>query len=378
MTMPGLQRKRPPWVGFLAGLLAIVVPLAGFLVWKQLRGRPRPPDAVQRAAPAAPSPRAVTPGSISIDETGLVTSGASIEDATPPPSAAVLRMACARARDWLSGVRVDPFGGSGTDSLRLYALEVECWDRLAAAEPPGAEKVRLETEVRNRLQRVTDPERLRGRLGQQGAAAGLLECLLLAARCREHGVDPGPLVRAIEACRPALDRELDRLPPSMAALYAAAEERAGVAPRTAPSGLRSAGVLAARPREITMGNAAISGLVAELFAASDAGRRPLTSLTMDERAWLHRVLPHLAMAMTVLRRGESAADLISCMAAAGMTETYGYREGMRRLVERQNADGSFGEASAPVGRGRVIQLLAPTTASVTAISLERRRIGGAL
>jgi hypothetical protein len=127
-----------------------------------------------------------------------------------------------------------------------------------------------------------------------------------------------------------------------------------------------------------MGNAAISGLVAELFAASDAGRRPLTSLTMDERAWLHRVLPHLAMAMTVLRRGESAADLISCMAAAGMTETYGYREGMRRLVERQNADGSFGEASAPVGRGRVIQLLAPTTASVTAISLERRRIGGAL
>jgi hypothetical protein len=377
--MPDFQRKRPAWVGFLVGMLAIVVPLGGLLLWRQARERTRlrPPAADLRTPPPASIPRGPAAGGEPVDGAGLVASGASIEDATPPPAGPVLRAACARARDWLESVHVDPFGGSGVDSLRLFALEVESWDRLAAAEPPGAEKSRLENGVRERLRRVCDADRLRGRLGAQGSAAGLLECMQLAARCRAYGVDPAPLVRAVASCRPILDREIDRLPPSMAMLYDAAMEQSGVGSRPSPAGAARSGILAARPREVAMATGEIAGLTSEIFAATDGARRPLTGLSPEDGAWLHRVLPYFAMAMTVFQNDERAADLLSCMCAAGMTETYGYREGLRRLVERQNPDGSFGQANAPGGRARVIQLLAPTTAAVTAISLERLRIGTA-
>ena len=375
--MPNMQRKRPPWVGFLVGLLAIVVPLGGFLIWKQVRERPRPPAAVVRTPPAASSPRRPAPGGGRTAETGLVASGASIEDTTPPPAGPILRASCARARGWLGTVHADPFGGTGVDSLRLFALEVECWDRLAAAELPGAEKTRLESEVRDRLRRVSDANRLRGRLGAGGSAAGLLECMQLAARCRDYGVDPAPLVGAVASCTPVLEAEINRMPPSMAILHAAALERAGLRLRASPTGGPRSGILAAHPREVAMAAGEIAGLTSEIFAATDGAREPLAGLTPEDREWLHRVLPYFAMAMTVFQSDERAADLLSCMCAAGMTETFGYREGMRRLIERQNADGSFGQASAPGGRARVIQLLAPTTAAVTAIGLELRRIGEA-
>ena len=157
----------------------------------------------------------------------------------------------------------------------------------------------------------------------------------------------------------------------------AAMERAGVTPRASSTSFRSAGVLASRPREVTMGAAAIAALTAEIFAASDGGRRQFTDLTAPERTYLRRVLPYFGMAMTLLRREESAADLLTCMRTTGMTGTYGYREGMRRLLERQNPDGSFGESTSPDGRARAAEQLAPTAAAVTAIVLERRRIAEA-
>lgn len=375
--MPTMPSKRPPWVGFLIGLLAIALPLGGYLLWKTA-GRKPPPHStatrspLSRTAPGAPSN---DPGSM--DETGLIPSGASVEDPTPPPNEAVLRGACARSRRWLAAHRIDPFAGVGTDSLRLFALEVECWDRLAAAEPAGVERSRLEDEVRGRLRRVCDARRLRERIGVQGSAAGALECLLLAARCRQHEVDPAPLLQAVDACRPQLDREIGRLPSSMAMLYAAAMERAGASPPAPSASYRSAGVLAARPREVTMREGSIAALTAEIFAATDGGRVQLSGLAPEERTYLERVLPYFAMATTLLRREETAADLLTCMLASGMTGTYGYREGLRRLVERQNPDGSFGEPLVPGRPARLAECLAPTTAAVTAITLERRRTGAA-
>lgn len=366
--------RRPAWFGFLIGLLAIGLPIAGVLGWQQLRHGRRTEASPPRRALSSP---AVSPtvDSGPIDEADLVVSGASIADPTPPPSTAALRAACGRAQRWLERVQVDPFAGNGVDSLRLFALEVECWDRIARAQAPGPERSRAEGQLAARLRRVCDARRLRGRFEGPGGSAGLLDALFLVERCKERGLDPEPLVAAIRAGKDLMESEIGRMPPSMAMFYSSAMERAGIAPGIPSSSYRSAGMLAARPREVTMNASAISALVAEIFAASDGGRASLERLQPAEESYLHRVLPHLAMTATLFRRLETAADLLSCLNTAHMTETYGYREGLRTLVERQNPDGSFGDSGAPGGRARVVELLAPTTAAVTAMSLELRRAG---
>jgi hypothetical protein len=115
----------------------------------------------------------------------------------------------------------------------------------------------------------------------------------------------------------------------------------------------------------------VRALTQEILAYTDLAQCPFDSLSPEERAYLHRVLPHFALMYTLLRNHELMADLLSCLNLAGMTETYGYREGLRVLLTRQNDDGSFGPEGE--GRGRMTRL-ATTTSCLTALSLEQMRV----
>jgi|GEM_PF-3427359 len=355
--MPNPLRSRTSWLGFLIGLLAILLPLAGYL----LMHRPHERGAAKSSQPIDHS----------VDAVPLRTSGESLIDPEPLPDSAVIRHALSNAERLLRGFHIDPFGGSGTDSLRLFALEVECWHGLAAAaasdDPAHASSI--EREVRSRLERFLDPPKLEERIRAQGSLQGMLEILLLAGRCRDHGIDPAPLNPLIRSLAGPIGSGMDRLPAPTAAMYAASLSALGIDVGRPLSRYVAAGVIASRPREIEIGSSSIYGITQEIFARTAGGVRPLTPTDPSERAWLERVLPYLEMACTLLRSFESAGDLLSCLHAAGLDETHGYREGLRALVARQNPDGSFGDA-AGTGRARVVALLAPTSSAIAALSID--------
>jgi hypothetical protein len=391
--------KSPParksWLGFVIGFLVIILPIGGYLLVQRMHrdsgasvqqresgrraerpGTPVAPGAIASGADA--SGAAARDGYPEAEMNRFPPSGASVEDTEPPPSAAAIQAGNVRAERWLRSFHIDPFGGSGVDSLRLFALEVECWHRLSesAASDPSIPDRRtgIEREIRARLERFLDPRRLEERF-RGGSMQGLTEVLLLAHRCRDHGVDPAPVIPLIRSLAGPVSEQLDRLPPSTAALFAYSLSSLGV-DIGRPAGLYlSAGILPSRPREVDFGMNTIFAMSLEVLVRTDGWKRPLVPTDPTEAGYLSRVLPYLEMTMTLLRRQEAAGDLLSCMAMTGLTRTYGYREGLRVLLSRQNDDGSFGDSDAG-GRARVAALLAPTSSALTALSIEIHRAAG--
>lgn len=370
--MPKSEPHRRRWVGFLVGLLVFVLPAGGYFLLHRLHRAPPGRD----GRPPASRPRGNAPAA---SETArpLRISGESLADPQPPPDDAAIRESLARAEHWLRGFHVDPFGAAGTDSLRTFALEAECWHRLGAAtvflNPSRARSI--EGEIRSRLRAFADAERVAGLLRTQGTIQGMLEILLLTGRCRDHGIDVEPLLALIRSMATPIGGLMDRLPPSTAALYAASLARIGIDIGRPLSQYESIGVMAARPREIDLGIAKIYGLTQEIFARTSNGDRPLAFQDPTERIWLQRVLPYLEITCARIRNHEAAGDLLSCLNVAMLDSTYGYREGLRVLISRQNKDGSYGDA-AGAGRARIVSLLPSTASAITALSLEARRGAG--
>lgn len=303
---------------------------------------------------------------LEIDESNLRVSGASVADSKPPPSSEQVAEALSRTEGWLRRHAIDPYGGTGIDSLRLFALEVQCWDRLWLAEDHPERKRLLAGEVKSRLRRFVDPAQMVEDLRSQADLRGALEILILSSRSRAHDVNITSLTPILETLAPPLNSELDLMPPATAALFVAHLADLDLETARPLDYFRRTGALATKPREVKMKLSDVYGLTQEILAYTGLAQMPLDNLSDDERIYLHRVLPHLAMTYTLLQNIELSADLLSCLALTGMTETYGYREGMRILMTRQNADGSFGAESS--GEGRTAKLAA-TTSCLTALSL---------
>jgi hypothetical protein len=202
---------------------------------------------------------------------------------------------------------------------------------------------------------------------------GIYEVTLLAGRCMDHGVDIAPVVAMLRQLLPSVERSIRSLPPSTAALFTAEFERIGLPLQTPLASYRAQGMLASRPREAVTGASAMIGLTQEIWAYTGGGRTPIPDLSPAERAWLGRALPHFALAASLLDLRDLSGDLLSCLRLCGLQDAYGYREGIRILLERQNADGSFGGAGGAPGGATTenrAARLAPTSTCVTALSLE--------
>ncbi len=155
-------KQRSAWRGFLTGLLVVLLPVTGYFAYQHLTAE-KPTavsDKVDEAIPdvrsgPAPGRSAVagtgSPDAFPIDAENLPVSGASLPDASPPVSRQEIETVLRRAEGWLRKSTTDPFSGTGTDSLRLFALEVQCFDRLRFAETDRAKRAILEEETRTRL-----------------------------------------------------------------------------------------------------------------------------------------------------------------------------------------------------------------------------------
>ena len=342
--------------GFLIGLLAVAVPVGAFLL---LRPSPDSGERIETAAPAPVRPAAAPPAPappIQIDRTGLREAGAALPGPTPLPDPDMVLRALSRAEGWLRAHEIDPFGGGGVDSLRLFALEVQCWDRLWRAERDPERGAALEEEVRRRLRRVLDPDRLAGRLRVAEGAAGWLELLVLASLSADHGVETGAIAPLLAEAARGLSAAAGRMPPSMRAIVASLLGRPEERPPYGPY------------RLVAMGVAEADALSQRILAETDLARRFHDPIDPEQLRNLRETLPHLALSNALLRNRELFADLLSCLALVGLTDTYGYREGMRILLEQQDGDGSFGD---PAG-SRAVRL-APTAGALTALTLERIR-----
>ncbi len=382
--MTAANRKLPPWAGFLIGLLAIGLPIGLYLGVKEIRdGRapasqsspvPRAPAGrAQTPAPAAPStPSAPAPRRD--DARPLRDAGASVLDPRELPDDVALGRASQRVAAWLSEGSFDPYAGVGIDSLRLFALETECWHRLAVGEGDPARRAAYEEEFLRRARLALDPARLSRRLGARRSAEGWIEILMLADRGVEHGLDRDAIRSVFQPHASKIGAEMDRGTRSAGALIASYLASIDLDVGRPFERYRDAGVLARRPREIEMNVGDVYGLVQEIHAIAGL-RRNAMHVSILERDYLRAILPFFSITYLLLGRHEMVGDLVSCLNLLSMTETYGYREGLRVLLARQNPDGSFGEGEGEGRAGRIARLPA-TTSCITAISLERIRARG--
>ncbi len=278
-----------------------------------------------------------------------------------------------RATRWLGTIRVSPFE-QGIPSLRNFTVEVETWHRLWFVEKDAARRSALDQEVRERLRLVLDETRLDRVLAGTDAAEAFTELAVLARRCTQHGMDPAPIGAALGRQIDALKAEVARVPTSLKIVYASYLPDAGIDLGLSVAGLRGAGMLAGRPREIDLTLADIYYLTHEIYAYTDYASQSLGELSHDERTYLLRVLPFYAIFYSALNNLDVASELVSCLHAAGMTDTWGYQEGIRVIVERQNPDGSFGTRDARA-LGRAVEpadYLHPTMNCIWALLLDRR------
>jgi hypothetical protein len=303
------------------------------------------------------------------------TGGAALCDTAAPPIAGSIDASVARAVRWLGGVRLDPFSGAPAD-LRFFTVEAESWHRLAVTEADPGRRAEFERETIERLAKVLDQDRLESVLSAPEGSTIFTELLVLAARCREHGLDPEPIRAALRSHEQALLAEARRVPPSIGALYAAYMLEAGLQAPFLLEEVRSRGLRALRPPEVELGLAEIYYLTHEIFADCDYGLGPLAGHGDAERAYLQRVLPFYAIFYAGLGNLDIVGELLACLHAAGFRDTYAYREGIRVLLERQNADGSFGNPG-PKDLGRPVRpsdFLHPTMNAITILALERRSL----
>ncbi|MBD3160503.1 MAG: hypothetical protein GF346_00155 [Candidatus Eisenbacteria bacterium] len=301
---------------------------------------------------------AVAPGSVPVAPSVASAGPAGIEEAIR------------RAEDWVATVRVGPFAGT-VRSFRRFALETEIWHRLWRLAPTDAERARFAGEVRSRLQRVLDRQRLQAILELPEGTDTFTEMLILADRCRTHGLDPAPIAEAMSNHRGALRSEIDRAPPSIQALYAVYLEAVGSPIRLDREEVLSRGMLVRRPREADLTLADVYYLTHEVFALCDYGLSPMRSLSEEAEAYLLRVLPFYTLFYGRLQKNDIVGELLVCLHAAGMRDTYAYREGIRLLLERQAVDGSFGDGPSTVLGGEPSDRLHATLNAVTALALER-------
>ena len=293
----------------------------------------------------------------------------SLPDPGPPVDPVAVKSALNRTEAWLRTFTIDPYSGTGSDSLRFFAIEVDCWHRLWIAESDPARKQILDDAIRQRLDRFLKPERITAMLRTQGSMQGVLEILLLMSRCREHGIDPAPLSPVIQSIAPAIQSEMDRYPASMAVLFAWVMERNGIDVGRPLEAYRSRGLLFLQPREVEMSAGDVAGLTQEILAFTDGGTRALVPAAPDEQRYLERVLPYFATAYTLLGRLEMVGDLMTCLSCTGMSGSVGYRDALRALLSHQNRDGSF--SSTPDAQGPRVQRLGPTASCLGALCLER-------
>ena len=283
----------------------------------------------------------------------------------------VLAASLQRAVDWLRTVRIDPFTG-GILPFRIYTVEVETWHRLWALETDPERREGLRGELVSRLEEILDPVRFEELMAGPEAREAFTEAAILAVRCTTHGLDPVPITRALQGRREALLEEIGNAPPSIQALYAVLLPPIGIDPGLSPDRVRREGMLARRPREVDLTMADIYYLTHEIYARTDYALEPLAGLSPEESIWLLRVLPFYTLFYLALDRLDIAAELVTCLHAAGMGDTFAYREGIRGIVESQNADGSFGAPASRTLGGPVeaADLLHPTMNCVTALALE--------
>lgn len=390
------------WIGFAVGLLAVVIPLGIYLLVRDgHQGRatggdqgarePAGPATTAPPSPAGPggassgtSGPAAAPGAqapaqaavpFEIDPRPLAVSGAAVRDPAAAIDRAAVTAALRRAEDWLRREPGRPYASPDLSSLRTFALEVECWQRLWEAEQDPSRQARIGQELIGRLRAFAIPGELERRLRPDPSLAGVYEVVLLTARCVDHGIDVSGILPLLRNLVPVVEDAVRRMPPPTAALFTAGFDHAGIDLSTPVSAYRRSGVLASRPREVVTSAGALVGLTQELWAYAEGGRVPVRDLTEDERAWLARALPHFALASSLIDLRELSGDLLSCLNLCGLRETHGYQEGIRILLGRQNPDGSFGEAGA-AGAAQPdaarAALLVPTSTCIAALSLEVR------
>jgi hypothetical protein len=375
-------------IGFLVGLLVIALPVAG---WFLLRGPGKSPES---GAPAGSSVSEGSPGSRSIgasssspersapgtggvavsddgmdsgvwpiDATALREGGASLPSDEPLPARPTVVAALRRSAAWLAAHEIDPYSGSGLDSLRLFALEVECWHRIATIETDPARRAALQEETRRRLERFATGPLHDHLVASQGG--GLLEILILLERARLYRVETGRTLAALEASAPLFASWIERAPPALSALYAAHLVGAPLPGLRATSPILTSPALAHRPREAAYRFNDVAALAQEIFARTGMAQRPIEGIDEASRAYLRRALPYFCLSAVLLQNVELAADLASCLVVCGLADTHGYGETIRFLLSQQNDDGSFGRyqnATRP-------QLLGITSGCVTALSL---------
>lgn len=283
----------------------------------------------------------------------------------------VVAAAVARGVAWVENVEISPFA-EGAPSLRMYTMEIEARHRIWLLEADPARRAQVGARIKERLSLVLDEARVESALSGEGGSGAFTEIAVLSDRCRQHGLDPTPLCRSLLAHRATLQAEVEKVPPSVRLLYAAYLPSCGIDLGLSPSALRTKGMLANRPNEVSLTLTDVYYLTHEIFAYTDYGTKPLPGLSDGERGYLLRVLPFFTVFYAAWNNLDLVGELLACLWAADMKASWGYEEGIRVILERQNLDGSFGGPDPRTLDRPVLveEVLHPTMNCLTALLLD--------
>jgi hypothetical protein len=284
--------------------------------------------------------------------------------------------AMARARAFLDGLEVDPLKlrAAGIKGKKKLVEALDAYGRLhrlAPAEQRPALLARIEELARpTKGDRYHDMLEIDDREFHEDATSYLRAAVLLD----ELGVDVTRYRTAIRAMKPRLDEHMLERGPHQRRAFHAYYQRFGLEEPFPLEGALEAGLIAKRPDPDGLSRADAYALTHEVYAAYDFGDRLDDDPFGDAaRLYLRGALPRMVGTYQSKRDPDLVAELVACIRYVKFTGDPAYADGLRYLLDAQNADGSWGSYEAARARlGDLVKqglYLHTTMVAIEALSL---------
>jgi len=260
-----------------------------------------------------------------------------------------------RAWAWLDQLDVDPMVLQHHDikGYKKLAEILQGYLQLYRYTQDVGERARIQQRVTQLADSTRNPAYHGELLGSADAEfrQNSLSYLRVLWLLEHLGQDTTPYRQHLHTMQPRLDAQMPQRGPWQQAMFAAYYTRFGL---PLPPGLSLAldGLVVQRYPLAQYDRNRAYQLTHEVFVAFDYGlQRTQQHFSAADRDYLYTILPALARAALQQREDDLLAEVMQCMTYLGWHTAPEYCQGLRYLLESQNANGTWGNYAALQQRG---------------------------
>jgi len=267
-----------------------------------------------------------------------------------PPEVAALRpryqQALAKARRWLDVLHVDPneLRRVGIKGKKKLVEQLDAYYRLLRVASP-AERPGLRARIRQvaavtYLDRYHDMLTISERWFKQDATSYLRAAVLM----ERLGLDTRRYRQEIKKAHGRLNGHMGKRGPHQRRVFHWYYKHFGLEEPFPLGQALKGGVIARRVAPGKLDNTGVYDLTHEIYALYEYGDRlDVDPFGATAKQYLRRAFGVLVARYIRKRNPDLAAELVECMHYLRLQNEAAYRDGVRFLLETQNADGSWGE-----------------------------------